>query len=81
MTDNVQMNHPRRSIRSAVRLRLSRPALPIMLAALAVLLTLPSLWGGWVMDDHAHRLRMAGSPRFEELFKPASEMFTFWDGD
>ncbi len=51
-----------RSGRGARRLRalLLHRRLPLVLAALAILLTLPSLWGGLVADDYHHRLRLIG---------------------
>jgi hypothetical protein len=44
---------------------LVQPRLPLHLALLAMLLTLPALGIGWQLDDHFHRLMMLGSPEFE----------------
>jgi hypothetical protein len=40
---------------------LTHPRLAFHLAVLAIVLTLPSLWVGWQMDDYFHRLRMLSS--------------------
>jgi len=37
---------------------LTHPRLPLYLAFLAILLTLPALWLGWQLDDYLHRVRM-----------------------
>ncbi len=56
-----------------------------MLPSLAVALALPSLWGGWVADDHHHRLRLADPSDLPEALAdvPGSpmELFTFAEGD
>ena len=38
-----------------IRLWLSHPRLPVIVALLAVLLTLPSVWNGLNLDDYYHR--------------------------
>jgi len=72
----------RQSIR-ATRLQrwLTYERLPVVLAILAVGLTLPSMLAGWVADDYHHRLRMVGSPAFEELSHSPMDLFAFADGD
>jgi hypothetical protein len=45
--------------------RLSHSALPLHLAALAMVLLLPALWIGWQLDDHFHRFVMLCPPPFE----------------
>ncbi len=55
--------------------------LPGVLAILAIALALPSLWVGWVADDHFHRLRLVGAPEFADLSGSPMELFTFGDGD
>ncbi len=64
---------------------LTRPKLPLLVAILAVLLTVPSLWGGWVADDHNHRLRLADPQQIPEqlagLAGSPMKLFTFADGN
>ncbi len=43
-----------------VRSALLGRRLPLVLALLAIVLTLPALWVGWQLDDHAQRLLMLG---------------------
>ena len=51
--------------------------LPILLAALAMLLTIPSLWAGRAADDYFHQLRFAETERFGKLFDSPLDIFTF----
>jgi len=55
--------------------------LPIVAAALSVLLALPALNNGWILDDYFHRTILLGRPVFRELLGPPSEMFRFFRGD
>lgn len=59
--------------------------LRLMVPALAVALTLPSLWAGWIADDHHHRFRIVKSAVFERTFPEKSnglmDLFVFADGD
>jgi len=48
---------------------------------LAMLLTLPSLGVGWIMDDHWHRQTILGSPRLEGIIESRWDLFRFFDGD
>ena len=48
---------------------------------LGIVLTLPSLWGGWVIDDHYHRQVLLGSDRLEGILGSRLDMFRFFDGD
>ena len=41
--------------------RLAHPFLPLHLAIIALLLTLPALWVGWQLDDHFQRLALSGT--------------------
>jgi len=52
---------------------LVHPALPIHLAALAMLLTLPAVGIGWQFDDHFHRVTMIGH---EAVATPPLEVFS-----
>jgi hypothetical protein len=54
-----------------IRAFLELPSLPWVLLAVAILLTLPSLWIGWAMDDHVLRYAAAGGEGLSaELYKP-----------
>ena len=55
--------------------------LPVIAAALAVLLALPSLGVGWMIDDYCHRTVLLGKSRLCELLGSPSEMFRFFRGD
>ena len=48
---------------------------------LGMLLTLPSLWGGWVIDDHYHRQVLLGSDRLQGILGSRLDLFRFFDGD
>ena len=48
---------------------------------LGMLLTLPSLWGGWVIDDHFHRQTFLGSDHLGGILGSRLDMFRFFDGD
>jgi hypothetical protein len=54
---------------------------PLIVAALSVLLALPALGAGWIMDDYYHRAVMLPNSPFRELLGPPSEMFRFFRGD
>ncbi|MGB2986365.1 MAG: hypothetical protein WBE26_10825 [Phycisphaerae bacterium] len=70
-----------RPLRRRLRALLSGRYLPVVLAILAILMALPSLWVGWVMDDHFHRMTMLGSSRFPEAFGSPMDLFRFFNGD
>jgi hypothetical protein len=54
---------------------------PVYVAALAVLLALPALKAGWIMDDYYHRAVMLPDSPFRTLLGPPAEMFRFFRGD
>ena len=60
-----------------------RPAryLPAVAAIMAVVLTLPALSVGWMLDDYYHRAVLLEIPRFRDLLGPPAEMFRFFRGD
>lgn len=60
---------------------LSSRYVPATVAALALLLTAPSLRVGWVLDDHIQRLRLVGSEKLPEFPVNPARFFTFADGD
>ena len=55
--------------------------LPAVAAILAVVLALPALSVGWLLDDYYHRAVLLEIPRFRELLGPPAEMFRFFRGD
>ena len=60
---------------------LTHSRFPFIAAALAILLTLPSLKAGWLLDDYHHKLLMSD---YEGIIKPLEsplDMFNFLDGD
>jgi hypothetical protein len=54
---------------------------PLAVAALAVLLALPSLRTGLVLDDYYHKEVLRPVSAYRELLGPPSEMFRFFRGD
>jgi hypothetical protein len=68
-------------VRSLAGALLTHPCLPAFAAALALLLTLPALNNGWMLDDYYHRTVLLGTSRFRDLFGPPEEMFRFFRGD
>ena len=60
---------------------LTHRRLPAMAAVLAIVLTLPALGAGWLMDDYYHRVVLLGVPPFRDLLGPPGEMFHFFRGD
>jgi hypothetical protein len=46
-----------------------------------MVLALPSLWAGWMADDHVLRLRLTGSVDLPELDSPVLDLFAFANGD
>ena len=61
-------------------IRLAR-YLPAVAGILAVVLALPALSVGWMLDDYYHRAVLLEVPRFRELLGPPAEMFRFFRGD
>ena len=60
---------------------LVRPDLARYLAALAVLICLPALWLGWIIDDQVHRAALVGVDEFPQLERSPFDLFNFVDGD
>jgi len=52
-------------------------ALPVILAVLALLVALPSLWNGFCMDDHLMRLIIKGFPGMPEVMPQPRDFFAF----
>ncbi len=49
--------------------------------ALGILLGLPSLWGGWFLDDLTHRSAFQGVGVVSQFMTSPARMFTFTSGD
>ena len=64
-----------------IRLWLSHPGLPVIVALLAVGLTLPSVWNGLNLDDYYHRLILLGDNRLSPSSASPLNLFCFYDGD
>ncbi len=50
-------------------------------ALLAIVLTLPSMRAGWIVDDHFHRAIMVAPPELRTDLPGPLDMFHFLDGD
>src|SRR6266436_4079712 len=55
--------------------------LPLVVALSTIVLALPALNVGWILDDYYHRAVLLQAPRFRDLLGPPSEMFRFFRGD
>ncbi len=71
----------RAALRHGARAALTSRYLPWGAALLAVVLTLPALTVGWVVDDHFHRAAMLGSRAFGDFVDSPMDLFRFLDGD
>lgn len=60
-----------------IRLWLSHPSLPVIAVILAVGLTLPSLWNGFLLDDHTHRSILLSDTPMSVRFMSALNLFCF----
>jgi len=69
------------TIRGTARGVLGHRRWPVALALLAVVLVLPSLRVGWVMDDHFLRIAAVESSDVPEVFGAPMDMFRLLDGD
>lgn len=54
---------------------------PFIAALLAILLTLPSLKAGWLVDDYHHKLLMSDYEGVVKFLESPLDMFNFLDGD
>jgi hypothetical protein len=77
--DGLEKRHGRFS--SFLSRALGSGLLHLWLALLAVVLTLPSLRVGLLVDDYHHKLLMSGSDSIAKLLDSQFDMFRFFDGD
>ncbi|MBN2446680.1 MAG: hypothetical protein JXO22_08140 [Phycisphaerae bacterium] len=76
------MSSPRlAALRAWCVARLVSPRLPLMLALLVLLLTLPALWVGLQVDDHFHRWMITDSDNRFDLHRHPLDLFAPIDGD
>jgi hypothetical protein len=60
---------------------LSSRYMPVWVGILGIVLTLPSLGVGLLVDDYHHKLLMSGSDSIAKLLDSQLDMFRFFDGD
>ena len=60
---------------------LSHSYLPFLLAAISMILAIPSLWTGLILDDYFHKAMIQGGTLFGEIYKPTLNIFRFLDGN
>src|SRR5262245_23548655 len=70
-----------RTLGSSVRSFLTIRSLPMAAGLLSVVLALPSLRAGWILDDFFHRAVLLERSQFRDLLGAPSEMFRFFRGD
>jgi len=72
-----------------MRLWLAHQHLPFVLAAISMLMALPSLWSGFVLDDYFHKMTIQGwpihllpqgLPTLDKLAGPSLDIFSFLGG-
>jgi len=63
------------------KIGLTRPYLPYVLALLAMLLAIPSLWTGLVLDDFYMKAVVRGGTPLGETSKPLLHLYTYLDGN
>jgi hypothetical protein len=70
-----------RTLAASVGSLLESRYLPAAAMVLSVVLALPALGVGWVIDDYYHRTILLEKSRLRDLLPPPSEMFRFFRGD
>jgi hypothetical protein len=79
--DETRPSRKRSRLVSSTCALLAHRRLPWLTGVLAVVLTLPALGGGWILDDYYHRTVLLELPEYRDLFGPPEEMFRFFRGD
>jgi hypothetical protein len=77
----IQENQKDSGPGSFVRRILTHRFFPLYIALLAVILTLPSLNAGLLVDDYHHKLLMTGSNSPIRILDSPIDMFNFFNGD
>jgi hypothetical protein len=70
-----------RGLKHFLQILLSHRRFPFFAALLAILLTLPSLKAGWLVDDYHHKLLMSDYEGVIKFLESPLDMFNFLDGD
>ncbi|MGO9923138.1 MAG: hypothetical protein ACLQIB_51630 [Isosphaeraceae bacterium] len=81
MSSGEPVRGERRLLAASVGSLLTMRHLPVAAAALSVLLALPALGAGWMLDDYYHRTVLLERSQIRDLLGPPSEMFRFFRGD
>ncbi|MHC4441669.1 MAG: hypothetical protein ACYTF1_06055 [Planctomycetota bacterium] len=81
MPQDEQVTTTRGAILKFAYTVLTHRHMPIFVALLAIILTLPSLNVEWIFDDYYHRGILTGPPRVAEFFTSPMDIFCFFDGD
>jgi hypothetical protein len=77
----IQENQKDSGPGSFIRRILTHRFFPLYIALLAVILTLPSLNAGLLVDDYHHKLLMTGSNSPIRILDSPIDMFNFFNGD
>ena len=64
-----------------VRAVLTYKYLPILLAILAMALTIPALGVGWILEDNLQRWTITGSSEYAELLPVPPDIWRLFDGN
>ena len=75
------MNASLRSLRAWAVAWLASPRAPLHAALIALLIGLPALGLGEMLDDHFLRVSLLGDPAYAFLQKPPLDVFRLFDGD
>ena len=64
-----------------LRSLLASDRLIFVILGVVILLTLPSVWLGWQIDDYVHRASLVGVEPFPDVSRPWWNLFGFVEGD
>jgi len=76
-----QTTETNKGFKNFLHILLTHRRLPFLIAILAILLTLPSLKAGWLVDDYHHKLLMSDYEGIVKFLDSPLDMFNFLDGD
>lgn len=60
---------------------LQKPYAPYLIAFIGVFFCLPSLWGGFAVDDYIMQIYLSGSEKYPDIFPQTNNIFMFANGD